>query len=128
MTEGNFRIIVSDDEDHVRFMLKTVARTAGLKVVAEAANGQQALDLFRQHQPDLMLLDINMPVKTGDEVLEELLKEFPAARVIVLTSVSDLETVQKCITLGALDYLRKDTPVEEIQKILQEHVAKLRSA
>ena len=128
MAENPFRVIISDDEPFVRLLLKKVARMAGLELVAEAENGQEALDRYRQHRPDLMLLDINMPVKSGEETLKELLKEFPDARVIVLTSMSDMETAKRCISLGAKDCILKDTPVPKIQEILVGHVERFRSA
>ncbi len=59
-------------------------------------------------------------VKTGDEVLEELLVEFPDAFVVVLTSVTDMESIEKCISMGAANYIRKDTPVAEIKMIIKE--------
>jgi two-component system chemotaxis response regulator CheY len=89
-------------------------------VVAEAMTGEAVMALFRQHRPNLLLLDVNMPVKTGDEVLGEILSEFPDAFVIMLTSVTDMESIERCIALGAANYIRKDTPVAEIKTLIKE--------
>ncbi len=61
-----------------------------------------------------------MPLKTGYEVLEEILAQFPNALVIMLTSVTDIESVEKCIELGAANYIRKDTPTAELKSIIKE--------
>lgn len=125
MKKSECRIIIADDEDHVRALLRTVVQIAGLQLAGEAANGQEALDLYAELKPDLMLLDINMPVKNGDEVLRELLEQFPDAKVIMLTSVADRETVTNCIAHGALNYILKGSPVEEISRAIEEALESL---
>jgi two-component system chemotaxis response regulator CheY len=89
-------------------------------VVGEARTGDEAIELYRKHRPNLLLLDVNMPIKTGDEVLEELFSTFPEAFVIVLTSVTDMESIEKCLSLGAANYIRKDTPISEIKMIIKD--------
>ena len=66
------------------------------------------------------MMDINMPLKTGEEALREIMAEFPEARVIMLTSVIESATVEKCIALGAAGYIRKDSPVDEIKAIIND--------
>jgi two-component system chemotaxis response regulator CheY len=113
-------VIVADDEGHCRVLMKAVLASMNCDVVGEARTGDEAIELYRKHRPNLLLLDVNMPVKTGDEVLEELLAEFPDAFVVVLTSVTDMESIEKCISMGAANYIRKDTPVAEIKMIIKE--------
>ncbi len=101
------------------------ARPARLKrvlnhVAEQAVNGNEAVSMFREAKPDLLLMDINMPLKTGEEALEEIRAEFPGARVIMLTSVIESETVEKCLSLGAVGYIRKDSPVDEIKAIISD--------
>lgn len=114
------RVLIADDELHIRTMVKAVMKTMNAEVVGEAVNGQEAVTLFENVQPDLTLLDINMPVKTGEEALKEIIKKNPNAFVIMLTSLSDLKTVEKCLELGASNFIRKDTPISEIKKIIKE--------
>ena len=114
------RALIADDENHVRRLLKSVVQKMNCDVVGEAKNGQEALDIFRKEKPDLLLLDINMPYKTGDEVLEEIMTEFPNAFVIMLSSIADAESVEKCLELGAANYLRKDTPLTQMKQIIFE--------
>lgn len=92
----------------------------GCDVVGEARTGDEAIELYKKYNPNMLLLDVNMPIKTGDEVLEELFAEFPDAFVIVLTSVTDMESIEKCLSMGAANYIRKDTPVSEIKMIIKE--------
>jgi two-component system chemotaxis response regulator CheY len=113
-------VIVADDEGHCRVLMKAVLASMNCDVVGEARTGDEAIELYRRYRPNLLLLDVNMPIKTGDEVLEELLAEFPDAFVVVLTSVTDMESIEKCISMGAANYIRKDTPVAEIKMIIKE--------
>ena len=114
------KVLVADDEMHIRLLLKTVLTKMNCEIVGEAANGPDAIDIFNKEKPHLLLLDINMPIKKGDQVLEEIMAKHPDAFVIMLTSVVDMESVEKCIGLGAANYIRKDTPIEEIKKIIKE--------
>ncbi|OGV62510.1 MAG: hypothetical protein A2283_01290 [Lentisphaerae bacterium RIFOXYA12_FULL_48_11] len=120
MTSEKKRVVIADDESHIRYILKNVVQKEGMIVVGEAADGQSALDQYRQHKPDLLLLDINMPLRNGDEVLIDVLKEFPAARVIMLTMVADSDVIQRCLGAGALSYILKSNSTDEISRILRD--------
>jgi len=120
MTSDKIRVVIADDEAHFRAVLKYVVQKEGMVVVGEAADGEAALDLYRQQKPDLLLLDINMPVRNGDEVLLDVLKEFPEAKVIMLTMVADAEIVQRCLSAGALNYILKSHSTDAIRQVLRE--------
>jgi len=113
------RVIIADDEKHMRILMKSVISKMNYQVIGLATNGQEAIALYKQEQPDILLLDINMPSMTGDEALQEIIKQFPDALVIMLTAVVEMETVEKCIDLGAANYIRKDTPISEIAQIIK---------
>jgi YesN/AraC family two-component response regulator len=117
---SNIKCIVVDDEHHIRVFLKSVLKLADIEVAGEASNGEEGVRLFKQLEPDLVLMDINMPLKTGEEALMEIKAFNPESMVIMLTSVADSETVKKCIAAGADSYLRKDTPLPELKKIFRE--------
>ncbi len=114
------RVGLADDEIHIRMLMKKVFTSMGCEIVGEAKNGEEAVELYRREKPDIMLLDINMPVKTGDEALRDIVSEFPDAFVIMLTSQADVESVQKCLDAGAANYIRKDTPIAELKEIIKE--------
>lgn len=113
------RALVADDEMHIRMLVKQVLKSMNAEVLAEARDGEQAVSLYREKTPDMVFLDINMPVKTGMEALKEILQINARAVVIMLTSVTDMETVAQCLEAGAANYIRKDTPLEEIKKLIK---------
>lgn len=114
------KVLIADDESYVRELLKMISSSLHYEIVAEASNGEETLNLFREYTPDIMLLDINMPWKTGEEVLEELGDEIENTCVITLTSIIDEDSLKKCIKLGVKHSIRKDTPVYKMAKIINE--------
>ncbi len=96
------------------------------EIVGEAANGKDAVDMFKSLKPNLLLLDINMPLKSGKEALAEIMKRYSNAFVIMLTSLSDKQTIEDCIKLGASGFIRKDIPIDEMKQIIRKtwHVYK----
>ena len=128
MVSRETRVVLVDDEIHIRYLIRNIVREEGYVVVGEANNGEDAVAMYRQHQPDLILMDINLPLKTGDEVLAEILKEFPDAKVVMLTMVADIDTVKRCLELGAVDYILKNNSVDEIRRMLREIVESIKVA
>ncbi|MEO6094389.1 MAG: response regulator [Fibrobacteria bacterium] len=81
-------------------------RIGEYEVVATGCNGVHAVELYRRHKPDLMTLDLTMPVKDGKTALGEILSEFPSARVLVISAISG-STVLECIKMGAKGFVEK---------------------
>jgi RNA polymerase sigma factor (sigma-70 family) len=106
--------VIADDHAVVRQGIRGVLeQVEGLEVVAEAADGNEALDLTEKHQPDLVVLDVTMPGKTGLEVAKELRDAGNDARVLVLSMHDDPEYVLEAVRAGADGYVLKDvTPAE----------------
>ena len=103
------RILIADDHFVVRMGLAAVINTqADMQVVAEAANGLQAAELFRQHLPDVTLMDLRMPQMQGVEAITAIRSEFPKARFIVLTTYDGDEDIYRALQAGARGYLLKD--------------------
>ncbi|MEA1997001.1 MAG: response regulator transcription factor [Gemmatimonadota bacterium] len=116
--EKKTRVLVADDHKFFRVLLRKLLESIGCEVVGEATDGLEALDLFALKKPDVMLLDIEMPNKNGFEVLKQIKGSYPDARIIMLTSVADLEMVKKCIGNGASNYLLKDISREVLKTAL----------
>lgn len=114
------RVMVVDDEDHVRKLITTVIKTMNCDIVGEAGNGKEAVSLFCTLKPHMLLLDINMPLKSGKEALSDIKRRFPNACVIMLTSLTDKETVEDCIELGASGFIRKDLPLDEMRDVIKK--------
>jgi two-component system chemotaxis response regulator CheY len=101
------RLLIVDDAVIMRMRIREIAREAGWTVVGEAANGQEAIARFRELNPDLVTLDIVMPVKDGVTALREIRQEYPEARIIMVSAVDQREKLMECIRLGALDFVVK---------------------
>ncbi|MBK8028442.1 MAG: response regulator transcription factor [Anaerolineae bacterium] len=109
------RIMIADDHAVVRQGLKMfLALDASLEIIGEASNGKEALDGARQLKPDVILMDLLMPVMDGIEATAAIKRELPDTEVIALTSVLEDASVIGAIRAGALGYLLKDTKAEEL--------------
>lgn len=114
------RILLADDEKHVRQLVKAILIPFKCEIVAEAENGEQAVAFYKELRPDLVLLDVNMPAKDGRAALREIIGFDSNAVVVMLTSMSDLGTIQGALDDGAAHYIRKDTPPSEMRELLSE--------
>ena len=114
-TSQNIRVLVIDDHQIVRQGLVALINTeAGLTVVAEGSDGQQAVDLFAQHQPDVTLMDLRMPVLNGVEAIKVIRQQSPNARIIVLTTFDGDEDIYRALQAGAQSYLLKGVSFEDL--------------
>jgi two-component system, chemotaxis family, chemotaxis protein CheY len=121
------QVLLVDDETHVRHYMKSILTKMNCDVIGEGQNGTEAVELYKKHIPNLIFLDVNMPGKNGNEALMEIIAEFPKAFVIMLSSVSDMETVKKCIELGARNYILKSASLNEIKLAIKESWDEYRS-
>ncbi len=123
---GKLRVLIVDDMQAMRAIAKTHVTSLGAEVAGEAENGEVALELYLAEKPDLVLLDIEMPVKDGISTLKAILAEDSNANIVMLTSVDNMMVVEDCIFAGARDYIRKDVNPEEMKLRLQKELAKLK--
>ena len=112
--------LIADDEKHIRSYVRIILNRLGVEEVYEAANGNETVECFRQHRPQLVFLDINMPGMTGLEVLPKLLEIDEDAVVLMLTGHASRHLVEGSAKAGAVHYIRKDTPQQEISDMLVE--------
>ncbi|MDP2137612.1 MAG: response regulator transcription factor [Candidatus Didemnitutus sp.] len=117
--------LLIDDEAYFRRFVGEILRRNQVADVIEASDGSVALDLFKEHRPAFVLLDINMPKMDGLETLTALRRLDPDTPIIMLTSVSEEMIVEECVDLGASFFLRKDLPAHELLAKLQEVLAEL---
>ena len=109
------RVLVVDDHRLVRAGLITLLQAADdLEVAGEAADGRQALEIARAQRPDVVLMDLSMPVLDGVAATGQLCTELPGSRVIALTSFSDRQRVTDVLAAGAVGYLLKDCAPDEL--------------
>jgi two-component system chemotaxis response regulator CheY len=112
--------LIVDDEAHVRVYLRMLLQSLGVPTVWEASDGKEAVELYALHRPQVVLLDLAMPVVAGEQVFRNLQAIDPDVAVIVVTSQSSLKSVQAIHELGAIAYLLKHTPREQMEKTLNE--------
>lgn len=114
------RILVAEDHLVARVGVSTiVSMQPDMTVVAEAANGQQAVELFRKHTPDVALLDMRMPIMSGVEAAQAIRTEFPNARMIALTTYGGDEDIRRALAAGVQAYLTKDVLHDELIKAIR---------
>jgi NarL family two-component system response regulator LiaR len=120
MSEG-IRILVVDDHIVVRRGLIAMLETEpGMQIVGEAANGVEALEQTRALLPDVVLMDLVMPVMDGIEATRQIKKEMPAVNILVLTSFSTNDKVIPSLNAGAIGYLLKDSTPAELVRAIQQ--------
>ncbi len=114
------KILLVDDEAHIRKFVSLILRQISQPVIVEAGNGEDALKTYQAEKPELVLLDVNMPRMDGMETLRRLKEIDPDCVVVMLTSLANRESVERALELGAANYIRKDTPKDEIAKALTD--------
>lgn len=110
------KLLIVDDSNIMRRAIEKYLQVFDLDVVGAAPNGQVALKLFKEHQPDLVTMDITMPELDGISCLQEMLQIKPETRIIIVTALSDPDTGIKAVKSGARGYLTKPFTAEQIRE------------
>lgn len=118
--EGMTTLLVVDDALFMRETVKAIASEGGFEIVGEAENGQQAIEQYRKLQPDLVTMDITMPVLSGLDATKAIVEEFPQARIIVITALGQQKLVIKALENGAKDFLTKPFDREQFISTLRQ--------
>ncbi len=116
------RVLIVDDAAFMRMMLKDILTKNGLQVVGEAVNGSEAVDKYKELQPDVVTMDITMPEKDGITAVKEIRAMYPQARIIMCSAMGQQPMVLEAIQAGAKDFVVKpfqpDRVMESIKKVL----------
>jgi two-component system chemotaxis response regulator CheY len=116
------RIMVVDDAAFLRMMLKNILAQLGHEIVAEAANGEEAIRTYKQFKPDLVTMDITMPDMDGIKVVEEIISFDPHAKIIMCSAMGSQNMVLDAIKVGAKDFIVKpfqnNRVMEAVTKVL----------
>jgi DNA-binding NarL/FixJ family response regulator len=114
------RVLIADDHSVVREgLVSLIGRKADMSVVGEAANGREAVELWKQHRPDVTLLDLRMPEMDGVGVIKDIRGNDDKARFVVLTTFDGDEDIYRAIQAGAKGYLLKDVPREALMDCIR---------
>lgn len=115
----NVKILICDDSVLARKQLKDIIKKSGYDNFIEASNGQEAIDLYKEHKPELVFLDIVMPVKDGVEAIHEIREFDPQAHIVVVSSVGTQTQLKNAILEGARDFIQKPFFSSAIMEILK---------
>lgn len=118
MTENLLKILVCDDSLLIRKKLKEVLKNCGCENILEASDGQAAIELYKESKPDLVFMDIIMPIKNGIEAVKEIIEFDKNAKVVMASSAGTKEHVKEAIKVGAFEFVQKPWEKEQINKIL----------
>jgi two-component system NarL family response regulator len=120
MEKTGIRILLVDDHPLLRDGLRaSISAEIDMQVVGEAANGQEALELFREYRPDITLMDLKMPVMGGVQAIQGIRGQFALAKVIVLSTYEGDEDIHRALEAGASTYLLKDTLSKDLVRVIR---------
>lgn len=120
--DGKASVVIVDDSVLIRKMLRNMLEEMGYIVVGEAVNGREAIEEYKKRQPDILTLDITMPVMDGIEALKKIMKYDSEAKVVMITAAGQQTKVIEALKIGAEKFMMKPFNKEEVQKCLEEMV------
>lgn len=119
--EKQINILIADDHLVIRSGIKAVLMAYGdINLVGEASNGQEAIDMCEKYKPDVVLMDLLMPVIDGIEATASIIKNWPNIKVIILSSFKDSDLIQNSLKAGAISYMLKNASAEEIVSAIRD--------
>lgn len=120
-TSGVIKVMIVDDHPLVRVGIATVVnQQADMTIAAEAEGGPRVLELFREHQPDVVLMDLRLRGDSGTRLTSAIRAEFPAARVLVISNYDGDEDIHQALAAGAMGYLFKSVVEDELIDAIRE--------
>ncbi len=113
------KILIGDDSILARRQLTNIITSLGAKHIIEASNGQEVIDSYKEYVPDLVFLDLVMPVKDGHAAISEIMEIHPEADIVIVSSVGTQSQLKQAIQLGARDFIQKPLNGWQIESILK---------
>jgi len=113
------RILIADDALFMRNMLRDIFVKAGYQIVGEASNGVEAVEKYHELQPDLVTMDIVMPLKSGIEALQQITREDPDARIVMCSALGQEALVIEAVQAGAKDFIVKPFKEERVLDVVR---------
>ncbi|MBN8220009.1 MAG: response regulator [Spirochaetes bacterium] len=114
------KLLIVDDSTLIRSAIETFLKDMPFEIVGQAANGLEALELFRQHLPDYVTMDITMPEMDGLKAMKEMLKIKPDTRILIASAISNQATIVEALASGAKHYLNKPFNGEKLKAAIQK--------
>jgi len=114
------KVMIADDSDAIRLVLKDILSIGEHEVIGEATDGAESVDLYRQFNPEILLLDLAMPKKDGFTVVKEVIAYDPNAKIILITASDDQKVIQQCLEYGASSYISKPFDFNGVLKSIKD--------
>ncbi len=114
------RILIVDDSLVTRFMLRDMLETGGHTVVADASSGEEAVAVYKELQPDVVIMDIVLPNKNGIDAAGEILSLDRGAKIIIISVLDHIPLIQASFTIGAIDFIRKPVKAAKLLETIQD--------
>lgn len=124
MQLNELKVLICDDSILVRKKFKDIIVTLGCDKVIEATDGQQAIDIYKEQKPDLVFMDIVMPIKTGIEALSEIISYDSKAKIVIISSIGTNNKLKEAIKIGAYDFFQKPIDEGQLKKIITNYIDK----
>ena len=118
MTQENYKILICDDSILMRKKLKDSINLCGQFEYLEAEEGQRAIDIYKEERPNIVFMDIVMPVKDGITAVSEILSYDPSAKVVMASSAGTKDNLKRALKAGAVEFIQKPWNQEQIKKII----------
>lgn len=117
-----YRLLIADDEKTIRDGLKKLIQSfdLNLEIIGLAKDGKEALDLITKYEPEIILLDINMPYVNGLEVVREIKELTPLSKIIIISGYDDFEYAQQALEMGVFNYLLKPIDYRKFKEVLEK--------
>lgn len=112
--------MIADDSDAIRLVLKDILLIGDHEVVVEAVNGEESVDLYKQHNPEILLLDLAMPKKDGLQVVKDIIAYDSNAKIILITASDDQKIITRCMASGATSYISKPFDFNSVLKSIND--------
>lgn len=111
-------VLIVDDAMFMRVALGNMLKEWGFEIVGEAANGKEAIEKYRELQPDLVTMDLTMPVMSGLDAVKVIIPEFPNAKIIMITALGQQRIIVDAIEHGAKDFITKPFTPEKLKSVI----------
>ena len=114
------RVLIADDASFMRQMIRAIIEPEGHEVIGEATNGIEAVELYKELQPDLVTMDIVMPKRSGIDAVEAIMVDDPAACIVMCSALGQEKLVMEAIEAGAADFVVKPFKAEEVLRVVHK--------
>lgn len=111
-------VLIVDDTLFMRVAIGNMFKGWGFEIVGEASNGREAVDLYNQLQPDLVTMDITMPVMSGLDAVKEIIHQYPDANIIMTTALGQQRIIVEAIEAGAKDFITKPFEQHQLKRVV----------